>query len=155
MVPQSDPLANFPELFAEVPVLLYTRNTLIGTVFSASLAGYSFARLRFGGRDLVFSVLLDNVNTHKPKPDLWLSRHPNVHLHCTPTHTSWFNQIECWFSILAGATLKGASFTSAQQLRDAIDRFVEAPQLPLDCALTGSYFAGYVPHVEGLIRVGE
>lgn len=59
---------NYTELFAEVPVLLYTRNTLtitvynvIGTVFSASLAGYSFARLRFRGRDLVFSILLATV----------------------------------------------------------------------------------------------
>jgi transposase len=22
-----------------------------------------------------------------------------VHLHFTPTHTSWLNQIECWFSM--------------------------------------------------------
>jgi ABC-type glycerol-3-phosphate transport system permease component len=61
VVPQSDPLGNYTEFFAEVPVLLYTRKTLIGTVFSASLAGYSFARLRFRGRDLVFSVLLAMV----------------------------------------------------------------------------------------------
>ena len=76
--------------------------------------------------DKEIHVILDNLNTHKPKRDLWLSRHPNVHLHYTPTYTSWLNQIECWFSILSRATLKGASFTSPQQLRDAIDRFVEA-----------------------------
>jgi multiple sugar transport system permease protein len=65
-----DPIAweNYVELFNQVPVLLYTRNTLIitlfntvGTLFSASLAGYSFARLRFKGRDLVFSILLATV----------------------------------------------------------------------------------------------
>ena len=33
-------------------------------------------------------VILDNLSTHKPKRDLWLARHPNVHLHYTPTHTS-------------------------------------------------------------------
>jgi len=76
--------------------------------------------------DKEIHVILDNLNTHKPKRDLWLSRHPNVHLHYTPTYTSWLNQVECWFSILSRATLKGASFTSPQQLRDAIDRFVEA-----------------------------
>jgi transposase len=45
-------------------------------------------------------VVLDNLNTHKPKHDRWLVRHPNVHFHYTPTHASWLNQVECWFSIL-------------------------------------------------------
>jgi transposase len=71
-------------------------------------------------------VILDNLNTHKPKNDQWLRRHSNVHLHYTPTHASWLNQIECWFSIMSRAALKGASFTSPAELRDAIDRFVAA-----------------------------
>ena len=29
-------------------------------------------------------VVLDNLSTHKPKRDLWLARHPNVHFHYTP-----------------------------------------------------------------------
>ncbi len=33
-------------------------------------------------------VVLDNLNTHKPKQDRWLKRHPNVHLHFTPTYSS-------------------------------------------------------------------
>ncbi len=70
-------------------------------------------------------VILDNLSTHKPKHDRWLSRHPNVHFHFTPTHASWMNQVECWFSILSRAALKNASFTSPTQLRQAIDRFVE------------------------------
>jgi transposase len=70
-------------------------------------------------------VVLDNLNTHKPKRDLWLKRHPNVHLHFTPTGASWLNQVEVWFSILSRNALKGASFTSPQQVRDAITRFVE------------------------------
>jgi transposase len=50
-------------------------------------------------------VVLDNLSTHKPKRDLWLARHPNVHFHYTPTHTSWLIQIEIWFSILSGKSL--------------------------------------------------
>lgn len=73
-------------------------------------------------------VILDNLNTHKPKRDLWLARHPLVHFHYTPTYASWLNQIECWFSILTRSALKGASFTSPRQLRQAIDRFVHAYQ---------------------------
>jgi transposase len=71
-------------------------------------------------------VVLDNLNTHKPKHDRWLARHKNVHLHFTPTHASWLNQIECWFSILSRRALRGASFTSPQQVRGAIDGFIEA-----------------------------
>lgn len=71
-------------------------------------------------------VILDNSRTHKPKHDRWLSTHQNVQFHFTPTHASWLNQIECWLSILSRRALKGASFTSARQLREAIDRFIEA-----------------------------
>lgn len=71
-------------------------------------------------------VVLDNLSTHKPKHDRWLTRHLNVHFHFTPTHASWLNQIECWFSILSRAALRGASFTSPHQVRSAIDRFIAA-----------------------------
>lgn len=71
-------------------------------------------------------VVLDNLNTHKPKNDRWLKRHPNVHFHFTPTRASWLNQVEIWFSILQGKSLQGASFVSVQQLREHIDAFIEA-----------------------------
>lgn len=70
-------------------------------------------------------VILDNLSTHKPKTDRWLYQHKNVHFHYTPTHASWLNQIEIWFSILSRSAIKGASFTSPRQVREAIDRFVE------------------------------
>lgn len=71
-------------------------------------------------------VVLDNLNTHKPKNDRWLERHKNVHFHFTPTRASWLNQVEIWFSILEGQSLRGASFTSVAQLRAHIDAFIEA-----------------------------
>lgn len=71
-------------------------------------------------------IILDNLNTHKPKNDRWLARHKNVHFHFTPTHASWLNQIECWFSILSRQALRGASFTSPRQVREAIDEFIAA-----------------------------
>jgi transposase len=69
-------------------------------------------------------VVLDNLNTHKPKHDRWLQRHKNVHFYYTPTHASWLNQVEIWFSILWRRALRGASFTSPSQIRKAIDDFV-------------------------------
>ncbi len=42
-----------------------------------------------------------------------------------PKHTSWLNQIEIWFSILARRLLKRASFTSVDDLRQRIFSFIE------------------------------
>ncbi|SRR6266567_3038172 len=74
--------------------------------------------------DREIHVILDNLNTHKPKDDRWLRHHKNVHFHFIPTYSSWLNQVECWFSILSRQALQGASFTSPAQLRKAIDDFV-------------------------------
>lgn len=71
-------------------------------------------------------VILDNLRTHKPKNDQWLARHQNIHFHYTPTHASWLNQVEIWFSILQTKSLRGASFRSVRQLREHIDAFVDA-----------------------------
>jgi transposase len=78
-----------------------------------------------GYPDTAIHVVLDNLNTHKPKNDRWLKRHPNGHFHYTPTRASWLNQVEIWFSILEGKSLSGASFTSVKQLREHIDAFIE------------------------------
>lgn len=75
--------------------------------------------------DTALHVILDNLNTHKPKNDRWLKRHPKVKLHYTPTRASWLNQVEIWFSILEGKSLHGASFTSVAELRRHIDAFIE------------------------------
>jgi transposase len=71
-------------------------------------------------------VILDNLNTHKPKNDRWLTRHPKVRFHFTPTRASWLNQVEIWFSILEKQSLQGASFKSVRQLKEHIDAFIEA-----------------------------
>ena len=76
--------------------------------------------------DQQIHVILDNLNTHKPKKDRWLPQHKKVHFHYTPTHASWLNQAEIWFSILTRSALQGASFTAPRQVREAIDRFVQA-----------------------------
>jgi hypothetical protein len=43
-----------------------------------------------------------------------------------PTHASWLNQVEVWFSILSSKALAGASFTAPWQVRDQIDAFIAA-----------------------------
>jgi transposase len=76
--------------------------------------------------DTAIHVILDNLNTHKPKNDRGLKRRPHVQFHFTPTRASWLNQVEIWFSILQGKSLHGASFNSVAQLRKHIDAFIEA-----------------------------
>jgi ABC-type glycerol-3-phosphate transport system permease component len=56
---------NYIEVFTDVPVLNYAKNTIIitifstaGTVISCILAAYAFARLHFWGRDYIFAALL-------------------------------------------------------------------------------------------------
>jgi len=76
--------------------------------------------------DTEIHVVLDNLNTHKPKHDRWLARRRNVHFHFAPTRASWLNQVEVWFSVLVRAAPTGASHTSPCDVRRAIDRFVAA-----------------------------
>lgn len=42
-----------------------------------------------------------------------------------PKHTSWLNQIECWFSILVRRVLKRGNFRSVEDLRDKILAFID------------------------------
>ncbi len=76
--------------------------------------------------DTELHVILDNLNTHKPKHGRWLVRHPHVHFHYPPTHASWLNQVECWFSLLWRQALRGLNATSPRDVRKAIDAFTAA-----------------------------
>lgn len=75
--------------------------------------------------DREIHVILDNYCIHK-RCDEWLSAHPNVTFHFTPTSASWLNQVEIWFGILTRKALRGASFRTIEQLRQAIEAFIEA-----------------------------
>jgi transposase len=75
------------------------------------------------GREL--HLVLDNLSVHKlDEEHQWRKKHPQVHFHFTPTHASWLNQIEAWFSILSRSALSGASFQSVRELIQAIERFI-------------------------------
>jgi transposase len=45
--------------------------------------------------------------------------------HYTPTHTSWMNQVEIWFSILVRKLLKRASFKSKEELKNRLMAFID------------------------------
>jgi len=74
--------------------------------------------------DREIHVILDNYCIHK-RNDQWLARHPNVFFHFTPTSASWLNMVEIWFGIFTRKALRGASFQEIEQLRQAIEDYIE------------------------------
>src|SRR5258707_10197631 len=79
-------------------------NSLLRSTFLDAFGRLSLTAA-FPGRKL--HVILDNLNTHKKNED-WLKAHPNVQFHFTPTSASWLNQVEVWFSILQGQSLRSS-----------------------------------------------
>ena len=43
----------------------------------------------------------------------------------TPKHCSWMNQIEIWFGIINRKLLKRRSYTSIEEMKESIRRFIE------------------------------
>lgn len=95
-----------------------------------------------------FHFIQDNYSTHStpelcrliaklcnvPLPDLktqedrrcWLMRDDKrIVFHYLPTHASWLNQIEIWFSTFTRKLLKRLSVSSLQELKNKIFQFIE------------------------------
>ena len=61
-------------------------------------------------------VIADNLSAHKTgQVDDFLDRHPKVHLHFTPTYSSWLNQIELWFAKIERDVIARGVFTSVSE----------------------------------------
>ena len=75
------------------------------------------------GREI--HIILDNLATHKTqKVRAFLAIHPTVHLHFTPTYSSWLNQVELWFAKIERDVLARGIFTSVSDLRRKIMRYI-------------------------------
>jgi transposase len=75
------------------------------------------------GREI--HIILDNLATHKTqKVRTFLANHPTVHLHFTPTYSSWLNQVELWFAKIERDVLARGIFTSVPDLRRKIMRYI-------------------------------
>lgn len=69
--------------------------------------------------------IVDNLSTHfTPKVQEFLAAHPRIVLHRTPTHASWLNQIELFFSILERRLLRHGEFDSIDDLTARIVAFI-------------------------------
>ena len=77
-------------------------------------------------KDKDLHIILDNLSAHKTADvQKWLSKHPRVHFHFTPTSASWLNAVEGWFAQLERRSLYRGVFTSVTELKDEIKRFVK------------------------------
>lgn len=71
-------------------------------------------------------VVVDNSSTHThPNVKAWLARHRRVHLHFTPTSSSWLNLVELWFRMLSTKRLSRGVFRTLDELIDAIDDWTD------------------------------
>ena len=70
-------------------------------------------------------VIADNFATHKTKRvRTFLEAHPNVHMHFTPTYSSWLNQVELWFSKIERDVIARGVFTSVKDLHRKLMRYI-------------------------------
>src|SRR5437867_4794836 len=71
-------------------------------------------------------IVLDNLSTHKTRRvQQFLADHPKVHLHFTPTYSSWLNQVENWFSKIERDLIARGIFTSKGDLARKIMRYIK------------------------------
>jgi len=77
------------------------------------------------GREI--HIICDNLSAHKTKlVAAFLSEHPNVTLHFTPTYSSWLNQVELWFSKVQRDVIARGVFTSTKDLARKLRRYINA-----------------------------
>jgi len=71
-------------------------------------------------------LVLDNYATHKtPAVKRWFLRHPEYHLHFTPTSSSWLNQVERFFGEITEKRIRRGVFRSVPALEAAIREYLE------------------------------
>jgi len=70
-------------------------------------------------------VIADNLSTHKTDGvQDFLDDHPNVHMHFTPTYSSWLNQVELWFAKIERDVIARGIFTSVADLKRKLMRYI-------------------------------
>ncbi len=71
-------------------------------------------------------AITDNLSTRGTKEVTeWLEAHPRWSFQFTPTHASWLNQIEIFFSIMWRRLLRHGAFTSEDDLAEQMLAFIE------------------------------
>src|SRR5208282_3171194 len=122
------------EYFRHGTLSLYAAfNTKTGEVLGKTAARHTSAEFVAFLTDIVIDqprgkeihVIADNQSAHKSRPVTdFLAVHPKVHLHFTPTYSSWLNQVELWFGKIERDVIARGVFTSVSDLKRKLLRYI-------------------------------
>jgi len=122
------------EYFRHGTLSLYAAfNTRTGKVLGKTAARHTSAEFVAFLADIVVNqprgkeihVIADNLSSHKTAQVAdFLERHPSVHLHFTPTYSSWLNQVELWFGKIERDVIARGVFTSVTDLRRKLMKYI-------------------------------
>lgn len=122
------------EYFRHGTLSLYAAfNTQTGQVLGKTAARHTSAEFVAFLTDIVtqqpvgkkIHVIADNLSAHKtPRVEAFLTQHPSVHLHFTPTYSSWLNQVELWFGKIERDVIARGVFTSVADLKRKLMRYI-------------------------------
>jgi transposase len=108
-------------------------NTKTGEVFGQTTARHTSEEFVAFLADLVahqprqreVHIIADNFSAHKTeRVKQFLTSHPNVHIHYTPTYSSWLNQVELWFAKIERDVIARGIFSSTKDLRRKLMRYI-------------------------------
>jgi transposase len=89
------------------------------------VASISPSRMKASGVRTSAPLIADNLSAHKTKRVAqFLADHPKVHLHFTPTYSSWLNQVELWFGRIERDVVARGVFTSVNDLARKLMRYI-------------------------------
>jgi hypothetical protein len=78
------------------------------------------------GRPIELHLVMDNYAAHKhPKVKAWLAANPHIVCHFTPTHASWMNLVEVWFSLIERQAIHRGTFGSVNELNAKIRAYID------------------------------
>ncbi len=122
------------EYFRHGTLSLYAAlNTKTGEVLGRTVEGHTSEAFVAFLSDVVASqpvgrqihVVVDNLSAHKSKRVReFLADFPNVHLHFTPTYSSWLNQVEIWFAKIERDVIARGVFKSVRDLSKKLLRYI-------------------------------
>lgn len=78
------------------------------------------------GEPVELHLVMDNYAAHKhQKVRDWLAAHPRFTVHFTPTHASWMNLVEVWFSLVERQAVRRGVFTSVKDLNAKLRAYID------------------------------
>jgi transposase len=115
--------------------LFAAMNTLDGTIIAETMPRHRhqewlafLKRLdRETPRHLELHIICDNYATHKHATvQKWLEKKKRIHLHFTPTSSSWLNMVERFFRDITDKQIRRGVFKSVPDLEAAIHAYIES-----------------------------